>query len=70
MTKDEYAHCVENGFISKMIGTKVKVGVQLDGLAGIIYGTIADSDKDTVVIECGGKKTLVYKHSIKYITES
>lgn len=69
MTKDEYAHCVENGFISKVTNAKTKVGVQLDGLAGIIYGTLVSSD-DTIVLECGGKLTLVYKHSIKYITES
>lgn len=70
MTKDEYAHCVENGFISKVTKAKTKVGVQLDWLAGIIYGTLVSSDDDTIVLECGGKLTLVYKHSIKYITES
>lgn len=70
MRKEEYAHCVENGFISKVTNAKTKVGVQLDGLAGIIYGTLVSSDDDTIVIECGGKMTLLYKHSIKYITES
>lgn len=69
MRKEEYAHCVENGFISKVIDAKIKVGIQLDGLAGIISGFIVNSDDDTIIIECGGKKTLVYKHSIKYIAE-
>lgn len=69
MRKEEYAHCVENGFISKVTNAKIKVGVQLDGLAGIIDGIIVDSDDDTIVIECCGKRTLVYKHSIKYIAE-
>lgn len=70
MRKEEYAHCVENGFISKVTNAKAKVGVQFDGLAGIIYGTLVSSDDDTIVLECGGKLTLVYKHSINYITES
>lgn len=53
MRKEEYAHCVENWFISKVTNAKTKVGVQFDGLAGIIYGTLVSSDDDTIVLECG-----------------
>lgn len=70
MRKDEYAHCVEDDFISRMADAETTVGIQLDGFAGIIYGTVVSSDEDTVILECDGKQTLVYKHSIKYITES
>lgn len=70
MGKDEYTHCVEEDFISRMADAKTTVGIQLDGFAGIIYGTVVSSDADTVIIECHGKQTLAYKHSIKYITES